>query len=734
MRILTSCLLVTLLLSPTIVVASGSSSVVPAFSLMKRPDFPLERFASGKLGVVRPTWACSYLVVVYRYLAGLPPNSDQQRAFLSVWNKRLWRETGAIPVEPKLDIDESLNYWLVTRKKVQGAREIALGELSAFKDSPQGYFGFLNCTAGAFDKAAETLEDRITRFGAASHKVRDWLSAQDIVFDNCSSKTAAKIPPEAAPGDNQLIRFDRAYQIAAAYFYAGNFDEAAKAFDVIVSDSASPWRAWARLVLARILVRRAELQSPNADEQSALIARAVTELKEILNEESLTEVHDAATSLLHIICARRHDPAAAAFLAGGILRPAYLEDLAWDFNAYTFSPYSRHVISPSEAEDDMTMWIGAFAGTGDRNFAESRWKKDPSLPWLVATLANARAEDPSLPEVLAEAAKVGFDSRAWPTVTFYRLSLEPSRDKARRELDTLLPRIRQSLPPTSQNLFAELRLSLAADLDDLLRHAQRIPVAVGDQESNEMGDYSSGWEPLFDRDSALAFNGQLPLKLLVEAAKRTILPQRLRNEVARVAWVRAVLLDDHKTAGELARLIRSLPGAASREGLAKDLSAYLEAKTAPERDVAAALTIGRNPGLSCWVRGGFLRNGSPEEMGRPHTNWWSLDGIAGIPREDSTQHPLPFLDEEQRVTAQTEYQKLLSLGNAPSCLGRLAMNAVEALPNHPRVPELLHRVVLASSQGRGDAQTGTWSKAAFTLLHSRFPKSIWTEKTPYWYR
>src|ERR1041385_6410196 len=42
------------------------------FIVTKHPDFPLEKFAAGKLGVVNPTWARSYLVVAYRTLSNTP--------------------------------------------------------------------------------------------------------------------------------------------------------------------------------------------------------------------------------------------------------------------------------------------------------------------------------------------------------------------------------------------------------------------------------------------------------------------------------------------------------------------------------------------------------------------------------------------------------------------------------------------------------------------------------------
>jgi hypothetical protein len=51
----------------------------------------------------------------------------------------------------------------------------------------------------------------------------------------------------------------------------------------------------------------------------------------------------------------------------------------------------------------------------------------------------------------------------------------------------------------------------------------------------------------------------------------------------------------------------------------------------------------------------------------------------------------------------------------------------------PRVPESLHLVVGATRYGSTDKQSGEFSKAAFELLHQRYPTSDWAKKTKYWY-
>lgn len=54
----------------------------------------------------------------------------------------------------------------------------------------------------------------------------------------------------------------------------------------------------------------------------------------------------------------------------------------------------------------------------------------------------------------------------------------------------------------------------------------------------------------------------------------------------------------------------------------------------------------------------------------------------------------------------------------------------KAHPGDPRVAEALHLVVRATQYGEADSDT---SKAAYLLLHNRFPRNPWTAKTPRWF-
>jgi hypothetical protein len=71
----------------------------------------------------------------------------------------------------------------------------------------------------------------------------------------------------------------------------------------------------------------------------------------------------------------------------------------------------------------------------------------------------------------------------------------------------------------------------------------------------------------------------------------------------------------------------------------------------------------------------------------------------------------------------------------PSVVGPIILAWAKSHPNDPLVPEALHRVVSVVRYGcQGSPDSGTISRAAFDLLHKKYPKSDWTAKTPYWFK
>src|SRR5262245_5467586 len=105
------------------------------FVFTKHPDFPLENFAAGKLGVVSPSWARSYLVVAYRTLSGNSLGDGEAKAMKTLWDDRL---NGMAEL-----YDESwVKKWNEARNRVPGAAKVAEIQVYRNREKPREYESF----------------------------------------------------------------------------------------------------------------------------------------------------------------------------------------------------------------------------------------------------------------------------------------------------------------------------------------------------------------------------------------------------------------------------------------------------------------------------------------------------------------------------------------------------------------------------------------------------------------
>jgi hypothetical protein len=195
-------------------------------------------FERGDLGVVKPTFARRYLLQAYRTLGGSAP---------------LRLEAVTVDRRPPNRLPPVDEWQALQDRELAATAAQALRPVSAMRNS-QEYSSFDNCLDAAFESAVTTYNARAARYGARSREVADWLAGQAAVFQNCAG-TALVLPAPAPAWADGLIRADREHQTAAAYFYATQYDEAARRFRAISSSPSSPWRASGRYLAARSLIR-----------------------------------------------------------------------------------------------------------------------------------------------------------------------------------------------------------------------------------------------------------------------------------------------------------------------------------------------------------------------------------------------------------------------------------------------------------------------------------------------
>ncbi len=790
-------LVMTLVLPPPPASACGPFFPVTIFIQRKHPDLPLDNFAAGKLGVLQPSYARSYLVVAYRYLSGVPFDSSEQQQLMALWAHRLQREEEWLK-DKKVGAYQE---WLEARYKfATGSKPNPVKKdddtFPGYRYSASRYSEFENCSEDAYRTAAKTLEARSKQFGQHSEEVRSWLDAQDAVFDNCggSASATSRLPDEAPKQLPAILRSDRAYQIAAAYFYNQNWTEAESRFQSIAQDSSSPWQTIAALVSVRTKLRRVTLSEDSPDspqENLAALATIDAELRNLEKMPSMRELLPAIWRMRGFVEFRLDPDARRRELADVIEHAKHRSTLREDLDDYTQlfdrasdddsgqdstveaqqpAAKSSRDSESLPARSSMTDWLLTFHAFDDGAAAHalSMWKQSHSLPWLVSCLSKATPKSPNVSELLEAASAIQPGSPAYLTVSFHHarlLAQSGNQNGALQIADNILATAPVKDLPSAENLFRALRMKLAHNLDEFLQLAPRqASVVTFDMDTfdlSERGEWCRGGfqetnaacralispPTLFDSDAATVLTEGIPNHILAQAASSSRLPESLRRQVAQAAWVRAILLKDETVARQLAPVLATLS-----PDLAPGLKSYLDADDSSRRFAAVFLILHR-PELHPYISAGIGRETPPGRMDSFHDNWWcsfapakDADGwgnyfsmnthmdssLQSLYSDKKLYYP-DFLTDAEKNAAEKEWAASTQLDTAPNWLASQVFDFAKSNPNDPRIPEALHYVVRATHLGCTDAESQRYSKAAFVMLHKHYPHDPWTEKTPYWY-
>src|SRR2546423_6804960 len=720
------------------------------FVFTKHPDFSLERFANGKLGVVSPSWARSYLVVAYRNLSGAPLSQAEAKDVKSLWEERL-------NLSSEGGSEDWSRKWNEARAKVPGTQPVQF-DTYRNREKPNEYESFLNCQQDALKNAEALLNERIMRFGADSPQVHDWLAAQDAVFQNCHE--GQRIPQPGVGDAGQLIRADRAYQIAAANFYATNYDEARQQFDAIAKEKNSPYRIIAPYLAARAMLRKGSFAEKPEDKNAAL-GDAENRLNAILKDNSLSETHENTARLLNLTKLRLHPEAKLHDFAHTIAKQGASKNFKQDVWDYTVLMDSflgddsegeqspKKPVAESLKSDDLTDWIVAMQESAGAAAPHSlqRWEQSKSVAWLVAAMTSAKGGESKASDLITAAGRVEHSSPGFPSLAFHtaRLLKESGRsDAARAYLDNVLTNDRRYLDASASNQLMAARMMLAQNLDQFLQNAQRKPAGYSDdidgreipEDEKEAAETAKDHETLFDLDAANLFNKAMPAAIMKDAARSSVLAPNLKGDVAQAAFMRAALIDDRESALQAAPILEAF-----YPELKEFLAAYQHAMTPQARRFSTAFIALKYPGLRPFVSTGVGRSSAVSEMDSYRDNYWCAEPpppLGGAPSDDESTKPKPVTAPEflkpSQTTAARQFAALQALGTAPNFLCKTAIDWTEKNPNDPRSPEALHLAVRSTRYGCTDKETGRLSKAAFDLLHRRYPNTKWANATKYWFK
>ncbi len=722
--------------------ACGPSFVRPVFAMTARPE-RFADFAKGNVGIIHPTFYRSGLFAAYRAFNNAPFSTKEQQDLVKNWLAE-YENKDANDAAKTAAIDN----WVAARKKIAAGDE---PKIYTDRNNPDSYSSFVNCTAGAFDNAVKTLNTRLE--GNKTDDVKEWLRGQDAVFANCSE---AKDPPSAvAATAPQWLKDDRTYQIAAAYFYATQYEQAKTAFTEIANNTASPWRAMSAYLLARVAIRQASALSDNTEQKAQMLMyyqQAENQLNNVIADKNLASVHDAAKQLLNLITFRLHPEVIHTQLANKLTDKSENTTLFQDLTDYRrlldkaesgeeSTPESKTFNEQFRKQHELSDWIFTVQSTGEYAHALEKWQATKSSAWLVAALMQAKSDSPDVAKLIETTKSLDKTSATFLTANFHVARLQTvlgQHDEARKTLDALLNDNSIAMNVSARNQLLTERLLLAQDLNEFVKFAQRhASVFAYDQSEIQLVDVTApakageedyakdqrAWakRTMFDEDATRVMNKHLPLSMLKQLAVHPDLPDYLRAQVALSVWVRAVLLNDEATASTIAPELGQLV-----PELKPFMAAYSQTADSKAKLYEAVWAMLKNPATRPVIDSGTGRQATFNEIENYRDNWWCI-----LPDAQTSVAPA-FVTKEQLALAKAENDKLAISGS--NFLAIKTSEWATFAPKEKRLPEALALAVKATRYGCQNCDTAKASKTAFDILKARFGSSDWKKKTPYWFK
>jgi tetratricopeptide (TPR) repeat protein len=780
-----------LLLHPQVAIGHAPYQPTVIFWHFGFPDRPIAEFAKGRLGIIEPSWSRGYRVVAYRYLTGRPLSPTEQRSFLAF--KELHPHRALRPRRP--------DDWRNSGQENRAPQQWVEARAKFRKDKPPSpgaedwwsYTSGEGCLEDSFRTAIRTLHDRAKRYGPK--ELQGWITAQDQVFQNCAFDIRSKSHGDAVPAElpanaGSLARVDRAYQIAAAHFYAGNSNEAIRRFEAIGRDMNSPWRELGAYLAARMVLRKATANDSLSFDPK-LLAEADARLKTASDQIRSHQLKTSITGLRQFIALRLNPGEQYRLVANRIATggsgAAFGQDAmdlgflidrtigsAPDFpgvNEWNKEYESkldewlnrRYVeVRDQRTSSDLTDWLMTFELNSPAAAAHALqlWKRTGSLPWLVAALSVAHGNDETSRLLIRAASQVEPSSPAYPTVSLYRARILREQGEsaaARRLLDDVLQHA-SNLPISTVNELREERLLLADSAEAFVRFLPQQPIGFsngsmtkGESEycaadspyrfSPSMGCDKGIFEegtpsrllPQLDDGAARMLNQSAPLSFLISVAHSDALPENIRRQLAPAVWARATLLGRRREAAEIVGVAAEM-----RPELKPYIAQYETATSDEERRFLVAFAIAHFPGLRPAVNGSTPRVTRFDNADDFRDNWWCTEGL---PAEfhswnEKEARPIavpqiPFLSTEEHARAADEFQHIVALGPAGDWLSNILITWAKEHPQDPRSPEAMHfawRAMRYRCDGKGNR-----SREVYVLLHKRYPASVWTKKTRVWW-
>src|SRR2546425_189569 len=772
--------------------ACGPSYLQPIFVFEGSPDLPLQEFAAGKIGIVRPTFGRKTLLIAYRYLNGGSFAAEEQTALVEALEGQA----------PENEGESALKAWISARKEY--LHEEDLPELYTERRH-HGYDFFPNCAKNAFEVATTTLKDRLSSYGASDPNVREWMRGQDQVFQNCSGAT--EIPRELGPEAPLWLRQDRDYQIAASLLYSLQFDQARARFEKIAADNESHWSATGEYLVGRTLVRQASL-TEDEKRKRELYADAERSLQKLIDKGNA--FGDASRKLMALIKYRMHPEERVQELAdhltiGGISQDLRQEviDYVWLLDRFeaqilkeehqrkealkekkpgetSESPFQKNNTDEAVQSGELiSIWFSPKLADGTYDYQNDvplQVKYDTPSSEVIKLLEEKlnRNLTPEENSAIKEQIKWSLESRKWLVSQNRKLDAAARDYEGFCNCDDLKLQL-ADVPPflltkdltdwilTFQNQFRADGKQLAKNLSQFLKSAARKPAAFYDEglyrtisemlesrkaewSEEEFDESKDEYERrlerqyqslvsqdlrLFDDRTADVLDRHFSLQMLNQAAQDPNLSSYLRRRLMLVVWVRAILLKNDELA------IESTPGVIKvAPEMSSLLTQYLQTQGTAAREHLALYILLKFPGLSPFIAGTLPEPATAEDSDYYfETAWWCKPNETEYRSGNEAAKIVPaprFLEPSQLETARREYETLSAIGDAKSYLGKRVLQWAKSDPNDPRIPEALFIGAQATQSYKygcnGWENDQETEQEAIRILSEQYPQSQWTAK------
>ena len=601
-----------------------------------------------------------------------------------------------------------------------------------------------NCQEDAFKVASETFEDRRTRYGSGSPQLARWIEAQIKVFSLCGGQEYD--PPDEPQADwLPLEKHDRRYQIAASYFYHGQYLEAAARFEEIGRTPDSPWRDLGRYLVPRSLVREATVYE---NEENHYLNLALTKYKELADDAAYLAAFPSVIGQIRHIETRLDALAVVRNLEERIIEhPGTVSND--EMHDYRYLLRYGRLLRDEKAETEYEHWFESAATWEEDRAARriDRWQEKRSLPWLFLALTTAGADidERTLADLLDAAAATDPTTPGYYTMLRHRIRLETLRGNTGAAPALAQDALRQGTPTRGQ--INRLRLSAAnasTNWTDYLRWASLKPLRLrwsdGLVRSLPVDRFNTVTSDttLFSGQATRLINNLFTPSMILDVLGTPGLSDYQRGRMAIAGWVKAMLADDLARGLALSTHIRSLVPPLE--------TAFERFETGKDKRFEAARIVFDNPAFSPQmaeaegrihtrrVENEAISQPAPDDMALPLAwrNWWCARGWEWVSEEAILEQPqFARYSESRRERVLRELHRIPTT-TATEFFGPHAIRYAKSHLHDPRVPRTLHRVVFAT---RYACETGpaSISRQAYTLLHEHFPDSEWAAKTPYWY-